>query len=127
MIPRYVQDQISQAERLRWKLYWPRTALVDILKPAGFATGLYADHDAGTRKVKIDIDGEPDEVEVGHQYYPVLARVLATYQCLWIKPGDVVRFTAMNYEDTPSEPHYPVMYERCMLAVIEGFDEAAVA
>lgn len=133
MIPDYVQ---AQADAIRdWRPMWPGQALCDLIKSAGFgAAGLYADPDAGTRIVhtsdtdaSVGDNGEYD-AEVSHAYYPTLARVLVTYRCREVKAGDVVRITAMCYEDADLEDgrSFKVIAERTMLAVIEGFDEAAV-
>jgi hypothetical protein len=107
VIPAYVQERAQEFADIR--LRWPRTAIVDVLPPTGFVTGgLIA--------------------EYNRALYPVLARVLVTHECREVKPGDVVRFTAMNFEDaeTYDGRTFAVMYEKCMMAVIEGFDEAAV-
>ncbi len=133
MMPDYVR---ARAEAIaEWRPLWPGQALCEMIAPAGFAEGgLYADHNAGTRKVHnsdsdttVGEDGEYD-VEVAHEYYPVLARVLVTYRCREVRPGDVVRITAMNYEEVDLEDgrSFKVIAEKTMLAVIEGFDEAGV-
>lgn len=107
MIPSYVLERAEAFADIH--LRWPRTAIVDVLPPTGFVTGgLIAEYHSAL--------------------YPVLARVLVTNECREVKPGDVVRFTAMNFEDAETDDGrtFAVMHERCMMAVIVGFDEAAV-
>jgi hypothetical protein len=128
MIPDYVRAKAEEFAGL--ELIWPQTAIVDILKPTGFGVGgLYVDHNAGTRNVKVhDSELGDYDVDVAHEYYPILARVLVTHQCREVKPGDVVRFAPMNHRDSerPSGQTVIVMHEKSMMAVVEGFDEAAV-
>jgi len=90
--------------------YHPRTFWVDVLPLNGLATGgLFVAYPEGL--------------------YPVLGRVLRTNECRWVREGDVVRFPPLAYQyvERADGRSGTLMDERVVLAVIEGFDEAAQA
>lgn len=60
--------------------------------------------------------------------YPVLGRVGRTFSCTRVKTGDVVRFPPLTYEyvERTDGRIGTLMHEKVCIAVIEGFDEAAI-
>ena len=90
--------------------YRPGTFWVDVLPFDGFTPG-------GIYVVR------PEKL------YPILGRVGRTYQCRYVKEGEVIRFPPLSYEYVQRDDGRmgTLMDERVVLCVIEGFDEAAQA
>ena len=67
-------------------------------------------------------------VAYSDRLYPVLGRVLRTYECLDVSEGDVVHFRPMAYDWVHLDDgrSFCVMNERAVDAILEGFDSTSV-
>jgi hypothetical protein len=109
------------------RLYWPRTFIADVLPLSGLTEGgLVSDPNAGTRIIKVTDGLNEYEVEIPHEYYPVLARVLKTHPDSALLPGEVVRFRPLMWDHVEFGPQqFYIIHEDAALAVIDGFNEEA--